>query len=237
MKGFTSDLPPCDPHESEEHKEGHEPRPGGLAKADDRGIQSDATGAAEKKRPDFAEEIRGFRGTDFVPPESTQGFAAEPGGVQSSGTVDGDEQAFDVVSDSVDVVFLQLPLVGPAIAEFPQFADQAAFDEGELVTAEFVPVIPHEDQQCLSIPRLDVAATGMLFGQQFIRRTSGHVRPEAAGKYVECVGDRVDHWVHPFGQVRRDVLTKATFRAGRLAGAGEVVVSCRDGRGDKRCRD
>lgn len=193
MQGFTSDLPPCDPHESEEHKEGHQPGPGGLTEADDGGIESDAAGAAEEERPEFTEEIRSFRGTDFVSPESTEGFAAQASGVLCCGTVNGHEQAFDVVCDAVDVAFLKLPLVGPAIAEFTQFADQTAFYEGELVAEEFVPVIPHEDQKCLSIPGLDVAAIGMLIGQQFIRRTAGHIRPEAAGKYVECVGDRIDH--------------------------------------------
>lgn len=218
MQGFTGDLPPGDAHECKEYEEGHQPRPWSMAECDNRGIERDAAGSAKQKWPEFAEEIRCFRGADFVAPESTKGFTTESSGLLSGGTANSQQQPFDAVVDAIDVVFVDVLLMCPAIAVFTKFADETAFDEVELVAKNVVPVIPHEDQKGLGIPGLNVGASLLIFGQQFIRNAASHIRPKADGENFECVGNGIDHGIDSLRQ---------KLRRAENVGAFEGLWPCR----------
>ena len=129
-----------------------------MSEADNGGIESNSAGSAEQEWPDFAEEIGSLQGSGLFPPEPSKRFASKLTGSGGFGAAHSNQQAFDVVGDAIDVVFGKAALMSPAVAVFAEFADQAAFDEGQFVAEEFVPVVPHEDEECLSIPRVDGAA-------------------------------------------------------------------------------
>lgn len=128
-----------------------------MSETDNGRVECNAAGSAEQERPDFAEEIRSLQTTGLFAPESSEGFAPELPGHRGFGAADGDQESFDVVRDAIDIVFGQTALVSPAIAVFTQFTDETAFDKGQFVAEEFIPVVPHEDQKCLCVPRANGA--------------------------------------------------------------------------------